>query len=285
MALIGNYAVLSKHPGRDIGGGATGLGYNRADKAKASGNRARFSHDGWEPKSGVPDGYRPPYSWVLPQTAGALGARNMLVGTGALSGSGALGRNILAALAGSGALSATGALIVSAVAALTGSGGITGALISAVLQATATITGSGALAADTEAVGWMLADLAGEGEAAAVAYAVGNMTAEISPFTELSPENLADAVWAAVAADNDAAGTMGEKLNDAGSASNPWTEVIEGTYTAAELLRIMAAVLAGQLSGASGTTITILGLDGSTDRIVATVTADGDRTHVTLDGA
>jgi len=77
---------------------------------------------------------------------------------------------------------------------------------------------------------------------------------------------------------------MGEKLNDAGSGSNPWTEVIEGTYTAAELLRIMAAALAGELSGAATTTITIKGVDGTTDRITATVTSDGDRTAVTLDG-
>jgi hypothetical protein len=77
---------------------------------------------------------------------------------------------------------------------------------------------------------------------------------------------------------------MGEKLNDAGSGSNPWTEVIEGTYTAAELLRIMAAALAGELSGAATTTITILGVDEATDRIVATVDSDGNRTALTLDG-
>ncbi|MBK7330866.1 MAG: hypothetical protein IPI85_17805 [Dehalococcoidia bacterium] len=41
-------------------------------------------------------------------------------------------------------------------------------------------------------------------------------------------------------------GTMGEKMNDAGS-GNPWTEVIEGSYTAAELLRIITAALAGEL--------------------------------------
>ena len=78
---------------------------------------------------------------------------------------------------------------------------------------------------------------------------------------------------------------MGEKVNDAGSASNPWTEVIEGTYTAAELLRVIAAALAGELAGAGTTTITITGVDGATDRITATVDGTGNRTAVTLDGA
>jgi hypothetical protein len=95
----------------------------------------------------------------------------------------------------------------------------------------------------------------------------------------------AASVWSAVAADSNDAGTMGEKLNDAGSAANPWTEVIEGTYTAAELLRIITAALAGELAGAGTATITITGVDATTDRIVATVDGTGNRTAVTLDGA
>jgi hypothetical protein len=42
-------------------------------------------------------------------------------------------------------------------------------------------------------------------------------------------------VWAANAAQNNEAGTMGEKLNDAGAAGNPWSaetdqNVTEGTF-------------------------------------------------------
>ena len=36
---------------------------------------------------------------------------------------------------------------------------------------------------------------------------------------------------------------------------------------------------------AATTTVTITGVDGATDRIIATVTADGDRTAITLDGS
>lgn len=282
--LIGNYSVLAKDPGRSIGGGAIGLGMNRGDYNKTSMSRGAFNHPDWEPKSGVPDGYRPPYTWVLPQTVGGLTARNILAGSGSLAASGAMGKNASASLAGTGSLTASGALIVQAIAALTGSGSITTADLLAVLNAAAALTGSGSLAGGMTAYGYAAAALTGTGSLALTPYAVGHMEADITPFAELSPASLAAAVWEAVAADNNDAGTMGEKVNDAGSASNPWTEVIEGSYTAAELLRIIAAALAGELSGAATTTITILGVDGTTDRIVATVDADGNRIAVTADG-
>lgn len=284
MALIGNYSVLSKDPGRSIGGGAIGLGNNRSDFSKSSQARGRYSNDSAEPKSGVPDGYRPSYCWVIPQTAGALASRNIIAGTGAFTASGAMGVNGAAALTGTGSLTATGALIVSAVAALTGSGSLTGNIV-AVLDAVAALTGTGSLSGAMTAYGALAAALAGVGALTAPGYGIGHMEADISPFTELSPENLAASVWNALAADFNDVGTMGEKMNDAGSGSNPWTEVIEGTYTAAEMLRIIAAALAGELSGAATTTITIQGIDGATDRIIATVTSDGDRTAVALDGA
>lgn len=285
MGLIGNYSVLAKDPGRSIGGGAIGLGNNRADFNKTSMSRGVFNATDWDPMSGLPDGYRPPYTWVIPQTTGGLASRNVINGAGVVTASGAMGLNAAATLAGTGDITGTGALIVSAMATLTGSGDITTANLLALLNATATLTGSGSLTLTMDAIGHAVAALTGTGTAALTSYAVGHMEAEITPFAELSPQALATAVWAAVAADNNDVGSMGEKLNDAGSGSNPWTEVIEGSYTAAELLRIIAAALAGELSGAATTTITILGVDGATDRIVATVTADGDRTAVTLDGS
>lgn len=55
--------------------------------------------------------------------------------------------------------------------------------------------------------------------------------------------------------------------------------------SAAEAFRIMLAALAGKVSGAAGTTVTIRAADDSKDRIVATVDANGNRSAVTLDGA
>jgi hypothetical protein len=194
------------------------------------------------------------------------------------------GINIVGALYGSGSLSSALTMVVGMVGGLSGSGAITAALVGSTALAGA-LSGTGSLSAALGALSGMVGALSGSGTITGDLRGRSFMAADITPVTELSPENLATAVWAAVAAANNDAGSMGEKLNDAGSGSNPWTEVIEGSYTAAELLRIMSAALAGELSGATTTTITIKGVDGATDRIVATVTADGDRTAVTLDGA
>lgn len=52
------------------------------------------------------------------------------------------------------------------------------------------------------------------------------------------PGSLASAVWNSLAASFDEAGTMGEKLNDAGSASNPWSDTTTyGSGTKGKLLQ------------------------------------------------
>jgi hypothetical protein len=235
-------------------------------------------------KDGRPRGYRHPASWSMAPRPGGMASYGLVAGSGVVVASGARGRAAGASLVGTATVAGTGALIVSAIAGLTGSGTVATAGLLAVLQAVGALSGTGTLAATRSALATLTGVLTGTGTVSATRYARGHLVAEISPFTDLSPQSLASAVWAATAADSDATGSMGEKLNDAGSATNPWTEVIEGSYTAAELLRVMAAALAGKLSGAGTTTIVIKGLDGTTDRIVATVTSDGDRTAVTVDG-
>jgi len=56
-------------------------------------------------------------------------------------------------------------------------------------------------------------------------------------------------------------------------------------YSLEETLKLCLAALAGKLSGASGTTVTIRSADDSADRIVATVDANGNRTAVILDAS
>ena len=104
MALIGRYSVLSKHPGRGIGGSGTGEGMNPGDFSKNSRFRARFTSEDWASISGVPFGYRPPAAWILPQSPGALSSYTTIVGTGTLAAAAAAGKNAVAALTGSGDL-------------------------------------------------------------------------------------------------------------------------------------------------------------------------------------
>lgn len=56
-------------------------------------------------------------------------------------------------------------------------------------------------------------------------------------------------------------------------------------YTLEEAMKICLAALAGKVSGAGTTSITIRSADDGTDRIVATVDSNGNRSSVTLDGA
>lgn len=60
-------------------------------------------------------------------------------------------------------------------------------------------------------------------------------------------------------------------------------QVVEGTRTVQQSLRLMLAALAGKVSGAAGTTVTIRDADDTKDRIVATVDTDGNRSAVSLD--
>lgn len=127
--------------------------------------------------------------------------------------------------------------------------------------------------------------LQGSGSMTVQARGIGSMSIQMDAGARPSAFDIAQEIWQSNAASYNAAGTMGQKLNGAGSAGNPWTEVIESGLTAAEVMRIIAAAMAGKVSGAGTGTETFKGLDGTTNRIVSTVDNDGNRTAVTVNGA
>lgn len=235
-----------------------------------------------------PSGNRHPNVWMMPQKPGALAARNSLVGEGEVSGADVWAVKLAeAAISGSGELTAFGGLIVQLIAAITGSGTVSNGDLKAFLQAVASIGGSGAAGGTITAFGELVAALSASGTAGGSTLSgLGELSADlVVTGSGLTTANVGQAVWDAIASANNSPGTMGEKLNDAGSASNPWTEIIESGYSAAEILRIVAAVLAGKVSGAGTGTETFVGIDGTTDRVVSTVDNDGNRTAVVLDGS
>ena len=59
-------------------------------------------------------------------------------------------------------------------------------------------------------------------------------------------------------------------------------EVVVGSYTMRQLLKVMAAALAGKATGGGTTAVTFRGVDDTSDVIVATVDANGNRSAVTL---
>jgi len=66
----------------------------------------------------------------------------------------------------------------------------------------------------------------------------------------------------------------------------PWIdgldELVEGTYTARQIMRLVAATLAGKVSGAGTTTNVFRDINDTTDRLTVTVDPAGDRTAVTI---
>lgn len=290
MSLLGNYSVILKSPARFLSG--TSVSSERANYNGTADMLNRFYGDqrsGMYQNTAIPSGYVHPATWAMPRTAGGLASFKEL--TAAISETDAelvSGKGLEASLTA--AIDITDAdlgLIVSLEAAFSASGAFTDAEMSAVAGMVAAISASMSITdAELGAIVGMTAALTASGSLAANNFATAAMSADISSLTELSPASLAQAVWAAIAADNNDAGSMGEKLNDAGSAANPWTEVIEGSLTATEVLRLLLAVAAGKTTivdnGGGSATVTFRDTTDSKDRVIADMTGS-ERDSVTLD--
>lgn len=173
-----------------------------------------------------PDDMNAPYSWKPAQTAGRMAAYNSVTGRGDISANMLLTLQAIAALSGSGDAAATGGLIVQLLADLSGEGTISDADMKAFLLMIAAIGGEGTIAAAISALAEMDAALTGAGDADGTLTGTGAMSANILAYGELTPEGIRDSIWNALSAQYTAAGTMGEKLNDAGAAGNPWAALL-----------------------------------------------------------
>jgi hypothetical protein len=234
----------------------------------------------------IPDGTRHPVAWLMPQKAGGLRTFNNVNGTGTISASILSVKLLEAVIDGEGNLTAFGSLLVQALANITGSGGVSDADLLAFLAMVAAIGGSGDAEGTATGLAELLATLTGSGTLEdSVISGIAELIADlVVTGTGLTAGDVASAVWSSVASANDIAGSMGEKLNDAGSASNPWTEVIESGYTAEEILRLISSVLLGKVSGAGTGTETFRDINDTVDRVIVEATTEGNRTSVTLDG-
>lgn len=195
-------------------------------------------------KAGVPNGYRHPASWLMPMKAGALSTHNNLTGAGDFTDADAWAVKLAeAAISGDGSLTAFGGLIVQLIAAITGSGTVTNADVKAFLAAVADLSGSGDAAGTATGLGELIAALIGDGTLdSSILTGIGELDADlVVTGTGLSTANVAQAVWSALASANNEAGTMGEKLNSAGSGSSP-VDIASAVLSAAQTTPIEANV-------------------------------------------
>lgn len=245
---------------------------------------------------GIPYGYRAPGAWMLPQKAGALSSHNVIAGAGAVADLNlAGGLNAEAALSGAGDMSGTGALIVSLVAAISGSGTISSATAQAFLNLAATLAGAGDIDGALAALAHAAAELSGDGDAAATATALGTLAAAITVSGDLlTATNVGAAVWSATAASNNDAGTMGNKLNSAASAGDPWGTELPGGYPAGSAGYIVGTYLDAAVS-AGGLTVDEaaqlfdvwqrLGLDSANPLVTTSTTIEAGGVSQTIDEA
>ena len=214
MALYPNGRHLTRSPGRHFGP-SVGLEVY----ARGRGDRMnRFVSSAYARTASTPDGYD--VHGIVPAIkAGSMAARRPVAdttGTANLLNGGPMEANVsMLTLSESGGLSLVISLEGSAtVATLSGDGVVLSLTIGLDGTATVSVGGNAALS--------MIVPFEGAGSVASLTGAGdlrGNlsMAGEWTPFTELSPENLAREVWNAVAAAYNASGTMGAKLNTASS--------------------------------------------------------------------
>lgn len=236
MALLGNYALFMKCPVTNTGGDSTsGIVGLRSNWNVPGVSRNRFYGENWTQgtadRFGLPSAYASPYSWTLPPHSGGIGSNTGIAGVGSFSGSGALGINMVVTMAGAGGFSNFNmGLIVSGVLTIAGTGGLTASMTGA-LNGILTMAGQGDMTGALGALANMVMEANGTGSMSSDITAKGNMTLDIYVNQSTATVNeLVAGVWNAIASDFNTSGTMGQKLNGAGSAGDPWTTDLD-SYT------------------------------------------------------
>lgn len=144
-------------------------------------------------KSSVPNGARPSVAWIMANKAGGLSSFNEAVGTSSGSLNLASGWNLVGAITTTSDGSATLQLVVSMVGSVTGVSTVTGNILAALGMA-GTSTGSGTATGAIKAIAWAYGQITGTSTATLTRYATGRLYGAITPYTELSPQSLANAV-------------------------------------------------------------------------------------------
>jgi hypothetical protein len=146
----------------------------------------------------------------------------------------------------------------------------------------ATLTGEGSTAFNGHMGSHAAVNLTGEGSLTGTPRGIGSASVVMDAGARPSAFDIAQEVWQSQAASYNAANTMGEKLNGAGSAGDPMTGLVEGTLTLRDALRALLAVNTGDASGLEGSTMEFMSNDGTKVRVRATYTS-GVRTLTLLD--
>lgn len=222
MGLLGNYSVLHKAPLKYLAG--TVASGDRYNFNKTGNLRNIFSGESLSvPKfNSVPNGYGT-QGWVFPQKGGGMASYKQI--SAEVSTTSALlanGINLTSNISGSIDLTPPQlALIVSLSASISALGSLNNPNLAGILDILANISATGTITtADLGAISGMSAALSATGLLTSTTMILlSNLSADITPYTELSPQSLAAAVWNTATTDAQTDGTMGKAVNDTKSNS------------------------------------------------------------------
>ena len=235
--LLSNLYLRNASPGRQIGLGLTPNAWIKTGSCMMfyGGDSAVA---GQTEKAAFPAGYNT-HSWFIPcPKAGGLSSHrtNQITFDDTVS--------LVGGLPGSGSTTitftadATGGLVVSGSGSATITFSSTALLISIASgsgSATITFSPTAAIGAEAGVSGAASITLTGT----CTSYAIGYMSGLSTSETEFSAAALASAVWDALTADYQISGSFGEAMAAAGSAGDPWSTSLPGTYIAGQAGYIM----------------------------------------------
>ena len=246
MGMLQNSRVLNAEPLSCFGGSAIGTytdrwSWNRPeDRANCM-----IGENSFTKKSGIPNGYAPPYSIKMPIKSGGMSSYTQILGSGTTASTSRLVTTKTFATVtnpkmGSGKIASTSKLIILSNftlhdGTLIGSGHIATSDLKSILFlgkviSPATCSGFGEIKDTTllAIIAWMDAQADGLGTLDnSTLKGWADMSADITSAGDvLTAKACAQAVWDALVADYQNAGSMGKALNDAGGAGNPWSAAV-----------------------------------------------------------
>ena len=190
-------------------------------------------------RDSFPTATNPPYSLVMADKGALLSSTTTINNDSELVGSLSSGINILSDISGSSGLSGNVSLLVQLISNITTSTTLSGT-ISGLIKLQAALSGSSSASGSLGAIAFMNTAASGSSSLTGNLKGTLSLEADITPFTDLSPENLATAVWNSLAANFNDPGTMGEIMNNMSAVSDPWSVNLPASYTADQAGAILA---------------------------------------------
>lgn len=240
--LIANYSYINQICGHNHSGITNPCKFIRPHVMRGYYTYADAGPNGEQIKrDGFPTGTNPPYSLVMGDKGALLSATTTISGTSANTFAMAMGLAAQSDITGSGTISGSLSLVIQLACNILASGTISASLVGKLEMASA-LAASGDLTASLNLLAFVVSALTGSGTTSGTFYGTASLEADISSSSTLSPENLAAAVWNSIAASFNTAGTMGNKMNSAASAGDPWGTVLPGSYLSTEAGGILAQI-------------------------------------------